>query len=237
MKHEAESESYTTWNYRNLRVCLKDCNSHCLASSFCSYYLCKLGAWIACTNRTFRKISMWCAKCAGKIYHGNHHYENKKVQHRSWHTAKCNKLYHLKWNINAWGTAIPLHGRHFVRHLGICNPICIKLLQLMSGVITHNSVKKRSLILISGWVTAKYSVHGRHFARHFGICNQICVKLLQVMSGVIPRNLKETTSLSQTVFPGSTTAAYTHARTHERTHARTHERTHTHRQTHIHTRR
>ena len=32
--------------------------------------------------------------------------KNKKSQHRSWHTAKCNELYHLKWNINAWHTAI-----------------------------------------------------------------------------------------------------------------------------------
>ena len=40
---------------------------------------------------------------------------NKKAQHRSWHMAKCNNLYHLKWNINTWDTAIPLHGRHFVR--------------------------------------------------------------------------------------------------------------------------
>ena len=72
---------------------------------------------------------------------------DKKAQHRSWHTAKCNKLNHLKWNIHAWDTAMPLHGRHFVRHLGICNPICIKLLQLMTGVITHNSVKKRSLYI------------------------------------------------------------------------------------------
>ena len=38
-----------------------------------------------------------------------------------------------------------VHGRYFVRHLEICNQICVKLPQLMSGVITHNSVKKRSL--------------------------------------------------------------------------------------------
>ena len=37
---------------------------------------------------------------------------------------------------------LALHSRHFVRHLGICNPICVKLLQLMSAVITHNSAKK-----------------------------------------------------------------------------------------------
>ena len=28
--------------------------------------------------------------------HGDHVDFNKKAQHRSWHTAKCNKLYHLK---------------------------------------------------------------------------------------------------------------------------------------------
>ena len=77
---------------------------------------------------------------------------NKKGQHRRWHTAKCNKLYQLTWNINARDTAIPLHGRHFVSHLGICSPICIKLLQLMSGIITYNLVKKRSLC-INKWLS------------------------------------------------------------------------------------
>ena len=79
-------------------------------------------------------------------------YNNKKAQHRSWHTAKCNKLYHLKWNINAWDTALYLHGRHFVRHLGICKRICAQLPQLMPGVITHNSVIKRSLY-INKWLS------------------------------------------------------------------------------------
>ena len=51
------------------------------------------------------------------------------------------------------------YSRHFVRHLGICNRICVKLLQLMSVVITHNSVKTNEVsILINGWVTANYSV-------------------------------------------------------------------------------
>ena len=31
---------------------------------------------------------------------------------------------------------IVFHGRHFVRHLGICNKICIKLIQLMCAVIS-----------------------------------------------------------------------------------------------------
>ena len=33
---------------------------------------------------------------------------------------------------------IVFHGRHFVRHLGVCTPICVKLLQVMSCVIPRN---------------------------------------------------------------------------------------------------
>ena len=47
---------------------------------------------------------------------------------------------------------IVFHGLHFVRHLGICNRICVKLLQLMCAVITHNSVKKRS-ISVNKWLS------------------------------------------------------------------------------------
>ena len=36
---------------------------------------------------------------------------------------------------------IVFHGRHFVRHLGIRNPICVKLLEVMSGVIPSNLKK------------------------------------------------------------------------------------------------
>ena len=43
---------------------------------------------------------------------------------------------------------IVIHDRHIVRHLGICYRICVKLLQLMCAVITHNSVTKRSLYII-----------------------------------------------------------------------------------------
>ena len=39
---------------------------------------------------------------------------------------------------------IVIHGRHFVGHLGICNPICVELLQIMSGVIEK---KKRRVFL------------------------------------------------------------------------------------------
>ena len=34
---------------------------------------------------------------------------------------------------------------HLDRNIGICNPIYVKLLQLMCAVITHNSVKTKSL--------------------------------------------------------------------------------------------
>ena len=40
---------------------------------------------------------------------------------------------------------IVLHGRHFVRHLGICNSICVKLLQAMPDVIPRNLKKTTSL--------------------------------------------------------------------------------------------
>ena len=36
---------------------------------------------------------------------------------------------------------IVFHGRHFVRHLGICFQSCVKLLQVMSGVIPRNLKK------------------------------------------------------------------------------------------------
>ena len=42
---------------------------------------------------------------------------------------------------------IVFHDLHFVRHLEICNPICVKLLQIISGVILHNLKKKRRLRL------------------------------------------------------------------------------------------
>ena len=40
---------------------------------------------------------------------------------------------------------IVFHSSHFVRHLGICNPICVKQLQIMSGVISRNLKKTTSL--------------------------------------------------------------------------------------------
>ena len=50
--------------------------------------------------------------------------------------------------INKWLS----YSHHFVRHLGIFHPICVKRLQRMSGVITQNAVKKRSLY-INQWLS------------------------------------------------------------------------------------
>ena len=47
---------------------------------------------------------------------------------------------------------IVFHGRNFVRHLEICYLICVKLIELMCAVITHNSVKKLSLY-INKWLS------------------------------------------------------------------------------------
>ena len=81
------------------------------------------------------------------------------------------------------------HSRHFVRHLGICYRICVKLIQLMCSVITHNIQWKTEVsILINGWVTPIIVFHNRHFVRHLENCKRICVNLLQLMSGVIMHN-------------------------------------------------
>ena len=42
---------------------------------------------------------------------------------------------------------IVFHGRHFVRYLGICNPICVKLLWVMSNAIPRNLKEKRRLYI------------------------------------------------------------------------------------------
>ena len=83
---------------------------------------------------------------------------------------------------------IVFHSRHVVRHLEICKHICVNLLQLMSGVITHSSVNKRSLY-INKWLSQPITVfHARHLVRHLGICNHSCAKLLQLMFGIITYN-------------------------------------------------
>ena len=81
----------------------------------------------------------------------------------NWCALSLRTIQRKKWSIhiNKWLSygQIVFHGRHFVRHLGICYRICVKLLQQMSAIITHNSVNKNEVsISINGWVTANYSV-------------------------------------------------------------------------------
>ena len=55
---------------------------------------------------------------------------------------------------------IVFHGRYFVRHLGICNQICVKLLKVMSGVIPSNLEEKRRLYLTPfSWGTQTRHTH------------------------------------------------------------------------------
>ena len=63
---------------------------------------------------------------------------------------------------------IVFHGSHFVRHLVICNPICVKLVQAMSGVISRNLKKTTSLpepVFLAS-TNAAYSHTHRHTDTH-----------------------------------------------------------------------
>ena len=85
---------------------------------------------------------------------------------------------------------IVYRGRHFVCQLGICNPICVKLLRVMCSVIMHNSVKKNEVYINKMLsFSQNYSVSRPPFFRHLGICNRIYVQLLQLMYGVIMHNV------------------------------------------------
>ena len=62
---------------------------------------------------------------------------------------------------------IVFHGRHFVRHLGICNPIYVKLLQAMAGVIPRN-LKKNDVSTSNRFPGVhKRGIHtGKHTDKH-----------------------------------------------------------------------
>ena len=71
--------------------------------------------------------------------------------------------------MNELQAIIVFHGRHFVRHLGICNPIRVKLLQIMSGVIPRNL--KTGRLYLKPYVylastKAAYTQTGRHTDTH-----------------------------------------------------------------------
>ena len=119
---------------------------------------------------------------------------------------------------------IVFHGRHFVRHLGICNRIYINLLQQVCAVITRNSVEKNEVSILINKLQPVTGFNSRHIVRHLEICNPICVKLLQVMSGVIPCNLKKNDFSFSNRFPGvHKRGIHTHTHTHTQTHTHTHD--------------
>ena len=53
---------------------------------------------------------------------------------------------------------ILIHGRYFVRHLEICNRICVKLRQLMCAVITYNSVQNEVTAIYSVYATMLFAI-------------------------------------------------------------------------------
>ena len=62
---------------------------------------------------------------------------------------------------------IVFHDRHFVRHFGICNPSCVKRLQVMSGVIPRNLKKTylyHTVFLTS--INAAYTHRDTHTDTH-----------------------------------------------------------------------
>ena len=69
--------------------------------------------------------------------------KNKKCQRRSGHTAKCNMPSYSQ---------LVLRSRHFVRHLGICNPICVKLYNWRAVSLCTIQCKTRSLY-INKWLS------------------------------------------------------------------------------------
>ena len=123
---------------------------------------------------------------------------------------------------------IVFHGRHFVRHLGICYRICVKLVQLVCATIIHKSVKNEVSILINGCVTIKHSVSRPPFCPpSWNLKSDLCKTLTGYVWCHVEQSQRKTASLSQIVFLRSTNAVYTHKHTHTHRDIHTHKRTHT----------
>ena len=189
----------------------------------------------------------------------SHKLTNKKGQHWSWHTAKCNVLISLEilsailkfvirfvsncynwcvlslctiqWKknevsilINCWDTVNYSVSRPpFVRYLGICNRICVKLLQLMCAVITHNSVKKNEVsILINGYVTAN--------PPSWSLLSDLCQTFIDYVQ-CYSTQFKKKRRIYLKPFSWRPQTQHTHRHRHR--HKHTHKLTHIH--THIHT--
>ena len=78
---------------------------------------------------------------------------------------------------------IVFHGRHFVRHLGICNPICVKLLQTMSGVIPRNLKKRRLYLKPFSWRPQTQHTH-----RHTDTYTHVDSNRRNAMRCISPKN-------------------------------------------------
>ena len=139
---------------------------------------------------------------------------------------------------------IVFYGPHFVRHLGIRNSICVKLLQLMCAVITHNSLIKRSLYINKG---LSYSQLQCFTAAILSVILEFVILFVSNSYRLCPLLFcaiyKNDVSISNR-FPGvhkrkrdTHTHTYTHTHTHihNNTHTHTHTHNNTHTQQHTHT--
>ena len=80
------------------------------------------------------------------------------------------------------------HVRHFIRNLGICKRICVKLLQMICAVIAHNSVENDDSIVINGRATVNYSVSRPPFCPpSWNLWPDLCQTPTDYF-GVTPRN-------------------------------------------------
>ena len=113
---------------------------------------------------------------------------------------------------------IVFQGRHFVHHLGICNPIYFKLLQIMSGVISRKFKKRHLYLKPFSWgpLTRNTYTHTHHTHTH--------------------------TNTHTHTHTHAHAHAHAHTHTHTHTHPHIHTHTHTthiqtdrHRHTHTHT--
>ena len=97
------------------------------------------------------------------------------------------------------------HGRHFVCHLGICNPVCVKLLQAMSGVIPRNFEKKRRLYLKPfSWRPQTRHTH-RHTHTSMAIGEMQCITFrLQIQRTHLPSTVCKAVCASQRSVHGKT---------------------------------
>ena len=120
---------------------------------------------------------------------------------------------------------IVCNSRHFVRNRGICNLICVNLLQLMPGVITHYLVKTKRSLHINKCLS--YGQLQYFTAAIFSAILEFEIgfvynsyKLCSVSFRAIQK--KNEVSVSNRFLEVHKRVTHTHIRTHARTHAHTH---------------